>query len=135
MEKQWVRTGIIGDKFLCIATFLPVRSWRHVVPFIRLSMRIEGQLKQSPGIVRYGLKTNLPKKHFWTLSVWSERMAVRDFVEMEPHQIAVQKFEQWAGPGAAFVEWESSESNVPWAEAMERLKNPTFYYRPAGAGQ
>lgn len=61
-------------------------------------------------------------------------MAVRDFVEIEPHQVAVRRFERWAGQGAAFVEWESSQSKVPWAEAMERLKNPTFYYRAAGAG-
>lgn len=132
MEKKWVKQGIEGDKFLCIATFLPLRRWRDVVPFIRLSMKIESQIKQTPGLVRYGLKTNLPRKHFWTLSVWNDRMAVRDFVEAEPHQTAVRLFEQWAGPGAAFVEWESSQPAFTWADALERLKNPTFYYRPSG---
>lgn len=132
MEKKWVRPGIEGDKFLCIATFLPVRRWRDVVPFIRLSMKIESQLKQTPALVRYGLKTNLPRKHFWTLSVWNGRIDMRDFIEAEPHQTAVRSFEQWAGPGAAFVEWESSKLAFTWGEALERLKNPTFYYRPAG---
>lgn len=132
MEKKWIQSDSAGEKFFCIATFLPVRRWRHVVPFIRLSMRIEAQLKQSPGLARYGLKTNLPRKHFWTLSAWNDRMAMRDFVEAEPHQTAVRRFEQWAGPGAAFVEWEGPRPDFLWAEALERLKNPTFYYRPEG---
>ncbi|MGH9401764.1 MAG: hypothetical protein ACRD2P_06625 [Terriglobia bacterium] len=132
MEKKWGRAGIAGEKFLCVATFLPVRRWRYIAPFLWLSFRIETHLKQSPGLVRYGLKTDIPRKHFWTLSMWNDRMDVEGFVASEPHRTAVKHFEKWAGPGAAFVEWESSRSEPFWAEALERLKSPTFYYHPVG---
>jgi hypothetical protein len=42
-------------------------------------------------------------------------------------------FEQWAGKGAAFVEWNNTDGRVDWAEADRRLKNPTFYYGQSSA--
>ncbi|MGH9325090.1 MAG: hypothetical protein ACRD2B_00160 [Terriglobia bacterium] len=131
MEKNWVRSELPleAQNFLYIATFLPVRRWRFVLPFIQLSMQIEKQVRQSPGLLRYGLKTNLPRKHFWTLSVWTHRAEVSSFVDSEPHATAVKQFERWAGAGAAFVEWESSTLENSWETALEKLKGPTFYYR------
>ena len=134
MEKKWTTARIPENsrEFLCIATFLPVLRWRYVVPFLRLSVQIENQLRKSPGIVRYGLKTNVPQKHFWTLSVWDSRASVNAFVAAQPHATAVGQFERWAGEGAAFVEWEASSSDFAWAEVFDKLKNPTFYYQASG---
>lgn len=131
MEKKWASAGSWrdGQNFLCIATFLPLCRWRFVIPFLRFSLQVEKQLRQSSGLVRYGLKTHLPRLHFWTLSVWTDRAEVNTFVDSEPHATAVKRFEQWAGEGAAFVEWETSKQGCSWATALEKLKNPTFYYR------
>ncbi|MGH9406882.1 MAG: hypothetical protein ACRD3D_13755 [Terriglobia bacterium] len=134
MEKHWTRAGgATGEKFICVVTFLPVRRWRDIVAFIRMSVRIEAQLKRSPSLVGYGLKTNLPGKQFWTLSVWNERRAVNGFVGSEPHATAVKRFERWAGPGAAFAEWESAHSQPSWDEALKKLETPTFYYQPTAS--
>lgn len=132
MEKNWLRTEPLkeGAKLLCIATFLPVRRWGHVIPFMRMSLRIEKQVRQSPGLVRYGLRTNLPKKRFWTLSVWDDRKAMSAFISREPHATAVKKFEGWAGAGAAFAEWEETRTDFPWDVAFEKLTHPAFYYEP-----
>ncbi len=134
MEKKWGSTRIPenAQEFLCIATFLPVRRWRFVIPFLRLSLQVEKQLQKSSGVVRYGLKTNLPRKHFWTLSVWDARASMNAFVGADPHTAAVKNFERWAGPGAAVVEWNTSSSGLAWATAFDKLKNPAFYYRPSG---
>ncbi|MGH9433753.1 MAG: hypothetical protein ACRD3T_19665 [Terriglobia bacterium] len=134
MEKKWVRARIPEDaqEFLCIATFLPLRRWRDVVPFLRLSFQVEKQLQKSSGMVRYGLKTDVPRKHFWTLSVWEDRASVNAFVAAQPHAAAVKKFERWAGEGAAFVEWKASSSDPAWAAVFDKLKNPTFYYKASG---
>ncbi len=118
-----------STEFLCIATFLPVRSWFHVIPFLRMSLRVEKQLKKTEGLIRYGLRTNLPRKQFWTLSVWKDRATANAFVGTEPHATAVRRFQKWAGRGAAFVEWNSSDGRMDWNEALQRLQNPTFYYK------
>lgn len=132
MEKHWVRpdSSESHKELLCIATFLPVRRWRSVIPFLRMSFKVEKQIRQSSGLVRYGLRTNLPRKQFWTLSVWADRKATMSFVSAEPHQTAVRNFERWAGAGAAFVEWTTGDAGFSWKTALEKLKNPTFYYKP-----
>jgi hypothetical protein len=38
---------------------------------------------------------------------------------------------EWAGEGAAFVEWNSHDGVINWKEVAERMKNPTFHYRGA----
>src|SRR2546422_1433605 len=86
-----------GKEFVLIATRLPVRRWVDVIPFLRMSSRISGQLKKSD-VVRFGVKTDLLHKRFWTISVWSDRVAMRRFVAAEPHATAVKKFAEWAGP-------------------------------------
>jgi len=121
--------------FTSIATYLPVRRWRHVIPFFRMSGRVEEQLRRTEGVVRYGLKTDFLRKRFWTCSIWKDRKAVGPFVTGEPHATAVRKFAEWAGDGAAFVEWDSADGRVDWEEAAHRLKSPTFYYRKQAGHQ
>lgn len=132
MEKNWIVPGAKEHPagVLCIVTYLPVRRWRDIIPFLRMSFRVERQLRKSPGLIRYSLRTNLPRKEFWTLSVWTGRPAMSAFIPQRPHATAIEKFEQWAGAGAAFVEWEAAKPDFPWPLALEKLKQPTFYYQP-----
>ena len=116
-------------RFISIATFLPVRTWGYVIPFLVMSFRVERQAKKTPGLVKYGLKADFPRRRFWTLTVWSNRESIRAFVASKPHKTAVERFSRWAGEGSAFAEWNSNEDSVNWPEAMERLKTPTFYYK------
>jgi hypothetical protein len=118
-----------GQQFTSIATYLPVKRWRHVIPFFRMSGKVEQQLRGTEGVVRYGLKTDFPHKRFWTYSVWKDHQAIGPFVTGEPHATAVKKFAEWAGQGAAFVRWDNEDGKVDWEEAYRRLQNPTFYYQ------
>jgi hypothetical protein len=118
-----------GTSFIHVATFLPLKSWLHIVPFLRLSSKVLKQAKGSRGAVNYAVKADFAKKHFWTLSIWKDQDSLRRFVAAEPHATAVRNFGRWAGEGAAFVEWTSPGDSIDWPEAMERLKNPSFYYR------
>ena len=116
-----------GD-FFCVATALPLRHWKHVFPFLVLTARIRTQLRASPGLVQYRLKAAWLQKRFWTVSVWRSKPDADAFVRSGPHAHAVKQFQEWAAPGAAFVEWHGAKKRVRWREALERLKTPTFTY-------
>ena len=58
-----------------------------------------------------------------------DRNSLRRFIGIEPHATAVRKFTEWAGEGSAFVEWTSPNNAIDWPEALEKLKNPTYYYK------
>jgi len=117
------------QELLCIATFLPIRSWRYIIPFLRTTAKVQKQLEHTHGLARYGLKANLLHKRFWTLTVWQKKEVIEGFVTSEPHAEAVRRFEEWAGEGAAFVEWKSTNGTIDWNTAMQKLQNPTFYYK------
>lgn len=121
-----------GDRgcteFHIIATFLPLRSQRYLIPFIRIVRRVQKQLARTEGLARYSLKSDFPHKRFWTLTVWHKKDFVEPFVVDEPHAHAVRAFKEWAGKGAAFVEWTSANSSIDWEIALQKLQNPTFYY-------
>lgn len=131
MEKEVTAALGSGSEmgFICIATFLPLRSWKYMISFQLMTWKVMKQIKRSEGIVNYAVKANFPKKHFWTFSIWKDKVSLRRFTSQEPHATAIKKFELWAGEGSAFVEWTSKSNNIDWREAMQRLQNPTFYYR------
>ena len=115
--------------FICVATFLPLRSWKYMIPFQLMTWKVLKQIKLSEGIVNYAVKANFPKKHFWTFSIWKDKDSLLRFTSKEPHATAIKKFEKWAGEGSAFVEWNSKSNNIDWTDALRRLQTPTFYYR------
>ena len=117
-----------GEELFCVASVLPLRGYRHVIPFMRMSMKVQRQLKTTPGLVRYAMKTDIPRKRFWTFTVWTDRKAMAAFVRTEPHATAVGRFGKWGGEGAGFAEWTSTEGKLDWNEVWERLKKPTFGY-------
>ena len=133
LEKRRVEVeGGEGGEFHCVATFLPVRKWRYVIPFLKMSNRIEQQLKKTQGLARYSVRADFFRKRFWTLSIWKDRKFVENFVQSEPHAEAVRKFNTWAGEGAAFVAWNSTDGSVDWDLAIQKLKTPTFYFQKSG---
>ncbi|MPZ15820.1 MAG: DUF3291 domain-containing protein [Chloroflexi bacterium] len=128
----WRAPHAARGPFFASATYIPVRSWSAVVPFMRLARRVEEQARRSDGIVGYSLRADVLKRRFWTLSLWSSKASARAFVGEEPHATAVVRFRDWAGSGAAFAEWDAPGPELEWHEADKRLQQPTFYYRQKG---
>ncbi len=116
-----VNAGERTGDYVIGATLLPVRRWWQVIPFFRMSLRVEKQLSRTPGLVRYGLKAELRRKRFWTCSVSQDQAAMAAFMRTEPHATAMQRFSDWAGRGAAFTDWGSADGSIEWAEVRKRL--------------
>ena len=73
------------ENYTHAATFLPLKSWRYMIPFQLMTSKVLKQAKQSDGMVDYAVKADFPKKHFWTLSIWKDPNSMRQFVMAEPH--------------------------------------------------
>ena len=117
------------SNFMCVAIFLPLKSWRYMIPFQLMTSKVLKQIKLSKGVASYAVKADFPGKHFWTLSIWKDQDSLRRFVTAESHATAVKKFTEWSGNDSAFVEWTSQSDTIDWVEALKKLQNPTFYYK------
>jgi hypothetical protein len=60
------------EKYIHVATFLPLKGWRYMIPFQLMTSKVLKQAKQSYGIVNYAVKADFPKRHFWILSIWKD---------------------------------------------------------------
>jgi hypothetical protein len=71
MEKEETPARGIDSEtgFVCIATFLPLRSWKYTISFQVMTWEVLKQIKRSEGIVNYAVKANFPRMHFWTFSI------------------------------------------------------------------
>ena len=115
--------------YIHVATFLPLKSWKYMFSFQRLSSKVLKQIKENEGAINYAVKGNLLKKHFWTLSIWRDNNSLRRLILEEPHATAVRKFTDGAGEGSAFLDWTSPNNTIDWSEALKKLENPTYYYK------
>lgn len=117
--------------YVVVATFLPLKSFWKILAFLRLSAKVEKQLRVSRGLVRYALRTDMPRKRFWTLSVWTSGEDMATFSRSEPHLTAMKKFYEWGTDRAAIAEWTTDVSALDWAEAEKKLDTPMFHYKYA----
>ena len=121
-----------SQTFVFVATYLPLRSFWNIIPFFRLSNRVDAQLRASRGVVRYALRTDIRRKRFWTLSVWTNSDDMALFSRSEPHRTAMKKFYEWGTDEAGIAEWTSTEGKIDWREAEKRLETPLFRYKFSG---
>jgi hypothetical protein len=52
------------DEFLWVATFLPLKSWKYMIPFQLMTSKVLKQVKETKGVMNYAVKADFPKKHF-----------------------------------------------------------------------
>lgn len=57
--------------FICVATFLPLRSWKYMIPFQLMTWKVLKQIKLSEGIVNYAVKANFPKTFLYLYTIIS----------------------------------------------------------------
>lgn len=126
MQNHLASNSQSQEKYIHVATFLPLKGWRYMIPFQLMTSKVLKQAKQSDGIIDYSVKGDFPKRHFWTLSIWKDRDSMRQFVSAEPHAKAMKKFEEWAGDGSAFVDWTSSSRSIDWGRSNQKASEPDF---------
>jgi hypothetical protein len=120
--------------YLVMASRLPLRSLATVPRFVGLTVSVVRQLERSDGLVGYSLRAQPLAKTFWTLSAWTDQVALSRFAAEMPHRavmtrlrphMGVTRFETWTCGGSALP--------VAWEEAVERLVRPAGSSPPPAA--
>ena len=111
-----------GAQVFFSATYIPVRSYRFLIPFFRNSAKVEKQATATAGLIEYQLQADPIARRFWTVSLWTDPNLLAAFVKTEPHASAMRVFPQWAAPGYGSVEWTSDSAAIDWPDVERRLR-------------
>ncbi|GEM_PF-2982075 len=122
----------VQKQYLAVATRLGIKSYRYVILFMRLAMKVQKQAAASRGNVKSAIKAGLFSNRWYTLSVWEDRASMLAFLREEPHATAIRNMAKWGRPDSTFVEFTPANPDVTWAEAKHQLEKPTFTYGQSG---
>jgi hypothetical protein len=108
--------------YLVQLSYLPLVRYRSLPRFGRWLLAIQKQLSQTKGVVGYSLLARPLKREFWTLSAWSDRSALHDFVRAAAHVRAMSALRGHMGQ-TVFIEWALAGKDLPprWNDALKRF--------------
>jgi quinol monooxygenase YgiN len=112
-----------GD-FVALLSYLPLKSYWRVTPFIIYTVQVMKQLASAQGLRGYSLLAQPLSKRFWTLSAWENEAALRSFVQHPPHQRIMAALAPHMGE-TKFLHWTVKGSQLPlrWDDALGRFSN------------
>ena len=103
-------------------TRLHVRKWLFWAGFFVHSHRSMRQAQSGAGFVCGSLASELPFG-FWTITVWTDENAMRQFRNSAAHLKAMPKLLDWCDE-ASYTHWQQDDFLVPSATvAYERLRD------------
>lgn len=111
-----------GKDYVALLSYLPLKQYRMIPKFLRLTRETQQQLAQSRGLVGYSEGAAFLARRFWTLSVWEDRQSLMDFVHEIPHSRIMQALAPHMGK-TQFAEWTVRAAEIPvrWADAKRRM--------------
>jgi quinol monooxygenase YgiN len=111
-----------GGEYRVMASHLPLQSLTSTVRFFRAVSAIRKQLRSAEGLVGYTLRAKPLARDYWTLSVWDDSDALRQFMRTPPHREIMGSLKPFMGT-TRFVQWQitTADGRPSWSEALERL--------------
>lgn len=101
-------------------TRLRIRSLRFLPRFLFDTLATRRQLERADGFVAGALLAD--RKHHWTMTVWRDQRAMRDYMASGAHLKAMPKLLDWCDE-ASVVHWSQDSPSLPdWHEADRRMR-------------
>lgn len=123
MDRPWKSLAPVepGREYVVLLSYLPLKNYFRLPMFFRYSVKINAQLRETPGAIGYAMRARLLSLRFWTLSVWDNDKALMEFVAKVPHGEAMQKIAPYMHK-TNFWRWKLPSAEVPprWGDAMRR---------------
>lgn len=105
---------------LVSVTRLRVRSWKHLLLFLRDTVAIQRQVVRTPGFQGGRLLVDAHRT-FWTMTVWDGEREMKAFRGSGSHAQAMPRLAIWCDE-ASYAHWTTTDSLIPdWPEAYERM--------------
>lgn len=128
LERDWTQVADADPdtRYLAILTHYPLKAGRRtsrVLNYIRLVKR---RLDRSEGLIGYAFRANFYRQQLWTLSVWTDPEALRDFLGDVAHEQASEDLSSYV-ERAETRQWRILGREVPpsWDDALARLSDPS----------
>ena len=74
-----------GREYVVMASHLPLHRITSTVRFFRGVQAVRKQLAGAEGLIGYTLRAKPFARDYWTLSVWTDRAALDEFMRTPPH--------------------------------------------------
>lgn len=105
-------------------SYLPLKSYWRLLPFLVYTVQVVKQLAASDGLIGYSLLARPFSKQFWTLSAWRSDDALRTFVRSAPHLRIMTELAPHMGQ-TKFVRWtvKGTQLPLPWDDALRRSES------------
>ncbi len=100
-----------GTEYLVMASHLPLKRISSTVRFFRAVSAVRRQLATAEGLVGYTLRAKPLARDYWTLSVWKDDRALREFMRTPPHVGVMTSLKPFMGP-TKFVTWQISAADA-----------------------
>jgi len=111
-----------GTYYLVMASHLPLSRISSTVRFFRSVSAVRKQLAAADGLVGYTLRAKPLARDYWTLSVWKNETALREFMRSPPHVQIMGSLKPFMGR-TKFVTWtiSAADGRPSMAAALEHL--------------
>jgi hypothetical protein len=93
-----------------MASHLPLKRISSTVRFFRAVSAVRRQLAGAEGLVGYTLRAKPLARDYWTLSVWNDDRALREFMRTPPHVGVMTSLKLFMGP-TKFITWKISAAD------------------------
>ncbi len=104
---------------LVSVTRLRLRSWRFFPSFLWHAAKSQRQAQRADG--NLALQVRADGRAFWTLTLWRDRAAMRDYMIAGSHRVAMPKLQHWCDE-ASVSDWDQDATTLPtWAEAESQM--------------
>ncbi len=74
-----------GLEYLAMASHLPLKNFSSTLRFFRGVSDVRNQLAGAEGLIGYTLRAEPFARDYWTLSIWKDQAALREFMRAPPH--------------------------------------------------
>src|SRR5258708_28498366 len=99
-----------GTGYRVMASHLPLKRITATVRFFRAVSAVRKQLATADGLVGYTLRAKPLARGYWTLSVWKDDTALREFMRTPPHGQLMTSLKPFMRP-TQFVTWTISAAD------------------------
>ena len=103
-------------------TRLHVRAWYYLPAFFLHATRSSRQAQRAPGFIMGALSADVPRRTFWTVTVWTDQSAMRAYQFSGAHRIVMSKIGAWCDEAAVARMENAAEALPAGAVALERMR-------------